>query len=174
MEVVVVSSRLAGEAATTSRHSVLDVVCVEDTDYGQAVASVWGGGVTVVNIEHDMQVTDDLIDALLDCPHPLCSWAYRVYPVSTMRPAPMWAHAVAQTQNGRLLSWPNFSVTARWISEGEQWADFSAIGFCKITPAAMADLIETGASWRWVEMAVNAAVTGPWHLHWPAVEHHHQ
>lgn len=116
----------------------------------------WLDGRPLVNIEHDMECSQSLVDELLACPHPLCTHAYQMH-----IPRDYWAHS--HDRDG---------MDGFWIAEGEEWATYSAIGFCKIAPEARVRPLERD-SWRGVEMQVNRAVEGRWHVHWPEVAHHH-
>jgi len=113
----------------------------------------------IVNVEHDMEYSDRLARELVACDHPLCTHAYRMH-----LPRECWAHgAVANAA----------TLTVAWGSEGEEWAEFSGVGFCKIVPSARVAPLERCPWWE-VEGTVNATVRGPWHVHWPAVEHYHR
>ena len=67
------------------------------------------------------------------------------------------------------------------VQPGDEFADWSAIGFVKIAPEArIAPLAE--CHWRQMEDAIDKAVKKPWHLHWirddqgraaSGVNHHH-
>jgi len=122
---------------------------------------VWGTDATIVNVEHDMECSDELIQQLLDCPHPLCTHAYKLYWPSTHQVRPHYA----QRDGG-----PNYG---EWIKEGVEWCGFTGIGFCKITPEArVSALVES--PWQTVDCDVTKATEGPWHVHWPEVEHYHR
>lgn len=161
--VIVVASHLPGEMPFTSgRWDVHPVECVGDFDYSRGLAEAWATGNTVVNVEHDMQVDDDLIGALVECPEPLCAWAYRLYAASG-------AHGTADG--------PIFPFTATepgpWVDEGAQWAAWAAPGFIKVrAPARIGPF--PGKHWLTVEHATNYFTAGLWHLHWPPIEHYHQ
>lgn len=136
--------------------------------YHEALSAAWDLDRTVVNIEWDVQWSHRLIDELVDCPHPLCTHAYQMHIPSTY-----YAH-------GWLPDDPTGRETAsriRWIDAGDEWANWSAIGFCKITPEARTGLLAR-ASWQGVEMSVNRAVAEPWHVHWQSgpqgVQHFHR
>ena len=162
-DVLVVSSYLPGGTPYRSeRFRVRRVVCDDVYDYSRGVAAVWGRGETLVVVEHDMECSDDLIAELVDCPEPLCSHAYELFWPSTHKPVPHYAHRTG----------PQPPAGGEWVSEGDEWADFTGIGFCKIAPEArVRPLVES--SWQHVDMAVNKAVEGRFHLHWPPITHDH-
>ena len=156
MQPVVVSSFLPGEGHYRSkRFTVRAIECDDAFGYWRGLSSIWDGP-TFVNLEHDLEVTDEQIAELLECPQPLCSWAYQMHWISTHLAADVYAHS----NNGQL------------IAEGAEWADWSAIGLIKIAPEArIAPLRQV--VWGQVEQAIAEAVSGPWHMHWPAITHHH-
>jgi hypothetical protein len=139
---------------------VVALPCSGDHDYSRGLQALWPTGQTIVNVEHDMECTDELIDQLLGCPHPLCSHAYRLHPVTTGRPS-HWAHRDGGTNYGE------------WVETGTEWCGFTGIGFCKITPAARVRPL-ADSHWTAVDCAVSDATEGDWHMHWPGVEHHHR
>jgi hypothetical protein len=155
----VIASHLDGEAHFTSnRFKVLPALCAGDHDYWRALAEYWDSGRTLVNVEHDIDVTDGHIAELLDCPHSLCSWAYECHFATTGKPQSIVAAGTGD--------W------AHHLQGGEEWADWSAIGLVKLTPQARTGEL-VGLPWGQLEKAVHKAVARPWHMHWPLVAHHH-
>src|SRR5581483_6657223 len=77
-DVLVIASHLPGEGVLQfDRHRVDPVECAGDFDYWAGLARHWDGPLTLVNVEHDLEASDVHVDALLACPHPLCTWLYR-------------------------------------------------------------------------------------------------
>ena len=136
--------------------------------YWQAVAQVWQSPEAFVNVEWDMEFSPALVDALLACPQPLCTHAYQMHNARQ----PYWAHGQMPAEEGLRRQ----AAGIQWISEGEQWAEYSGIGFCKITPQARVSAPER-AEWPAVEQMVNRVVQGPWHVHWgpsgKGIAHYH-
>lgn len=161
MSTVVLASHLPGEGHFRSeRHRVLAVPCVADTDYSQGWQALWDTDLTIVGVEHDHEVSDELVQGLLDCPHSLCAWAYLLHMPSTGG-----ASHYAQRDGG-----PNYGD---WIKPGVRWCGFSGIGFCKIAPEArVRSLAES--PWQIVDCAISRATDGDWHVHWPAIDHFHR
>lgn len=158
--VLVVASHLPGEVPFSSgRWEVRPVECVGDFDYSRGLAAAWATGVTVVNVEHDLQVDDDLIAALVDCEHGLCAQTYLVHPVSGIHDGP--AFPFVEHNPGP------------WVRYGTEWADWAAPGFIKVRADARHGPFPE-KHWLSVEQATNHLVTGRWHLHWPPVEHRHR
>lgn len=166
MRAVVVATHLRGEGHLRSRRfDVRPVCCVDELGYWRALDGLWASGVTIVNVEHDMQVTDRHVAALLACEHPLCSWAYACHWASTGL-----AHDVIAAGTGMRDRATN--PDPGYLTGGEEWAAWSAIGLVKITAEARVAPLRC-EPWPFVELAVHDAVKRPWHMHWPSVPHHH-
>lgn len=157
---VVLASRLSGERYfRSSQHMVVPIPCVGPLDYYKGVAAWWRTSRTIINVEHDMEVSDGLIQGLLDCPQPMCSWAYWLGIPSG---GPHWAHRTGKKP----------PCGGMWVETGDEWADYGGIGFCKITPEARVRPLPE-QTWQFVDIAVAEATDLRWHLHWPAVGHSH-
>lgn len=154
----VYTARLPGEAYKPSRYVATGVTCEDPFDYWRGMAVLWDLPVTLVNVEHDMEFSDELVAELLDCPHPRCSHAYQCDMSRTNR---VWVH-----------SYDGHGMAGTWVREGEEWAAYSAIGFCKLTAEARS-LPLGRAPWQGLERSVNDAAPGAWHIHWPGVQHYH-
>lgn len=153
---ILLSSHLPGEQPVSSeQYEVTPIECVAITDYWQGVASYWESDETIVNVEHDMEYSDRLVAELLDCPEPLCSHAYRVFLARYVR----W-------------EWAAWDAGLQYISTGQEVSEQASIGFCKITSAARVAPL-TRSTWKLLEVDLNKAVRGPWHIHWPAIKHLH-
>lgn len=157
---IILASHLPGAGHFESERFMVDPIeCSEPEDYWRGVAEWWDSYDVLINVEHDMQVSDDLIGALLDCPEPLCTYAYWLGPSSG---GPHWAHRTGRQP-------PCGGV---WIEEGDEWADFGGIGFCKIAPEVRVRALPE-QTWQFVDIAVFASVQRQVHVHWPAVRHDH-
>jgi hypothetical protein len=130
----------------------------DDYDYWRGFERKWTADDVIVNVEHDMECSGRLLADLLACPHSLCTHAYLMH-----IPKTHFAHSTRAD-----------AMDGFWIGEGEEWAAYSGIGFCKIAREARTRPLGRMTVWRGVELAVNNATTGPWHVHWPAIEHHHR
>lgn len=163
---LVVYSHLPSEDIYESElYEVAGIECVGNHDYWRGLERHWDKGQTLVIVEHDIGVSDDLIQGLLDCPHPQCTYAYKLYWPSTYTLGEHYAQ--------------RHGMNGAWVEEGAPICDFTGIAFCKVAPGAfkrgsLTD--EDHESWHWteVDIAVTKATEGPWHVHWPAVEHSHQ
>lgn len=160
---VVVASYLPGEGHFHSdRFAVLAVRCSGLIDYWEGLHSVWGTEATIINIEHDLEVSDNHIATLLNCPHPLCSYAYQCHWASSHMDHDIYPHG-----KGTRYDYP-----VRYGTVDQEWADWSAIGCLKIEKVArIAELRRE--PWALLELAVEDAVARPIHLHWPEIRHHH-
>lgn len=162
---MVVSSYVSGGVRgpyRSERYPVWRIPCAEPGDYHRGLQSVWEDGFTLCVVEHDMEVSDDLIASLLGCPEPFCTWAYALYFPSTSRPEPHYAQRVG-------LKPP---AGGDWVSEGESWCHYTGIGFCKIAPEVRVRPLES-CHWSHLDVSVAKACDGRVHIHWPEVEHDH-
>lgn len=50
-----------------------------DEEYFHVLREVWAAGETFVTIEHDIEVSPEMIDGLVECWAPWCAHSYRVY-----------------------------------------------------------------------------------------------
>lgn len=158
---VILCTHLVGAPSRPSaRWATTPLLCDADTDYAAGVAAAWSTDRVLINIEQDIQATDDHIQALLDCPHPVCAWSYLVYAASGIHDAPAYPFVARQP--------------GPWVTYGTEWAEWAAPGFIKIAPTHRRGPFPAHAHWLDVEHATNALTTGPWHLHWPPVEHDHK
>lgn len=169
---LVVASHLPGEGHFRSEHfRVVPVCCVGEFDYHAALAAVWESDETIVNVEHDIEVSDEHVEALIDCPEPLCSWAYHCHWASTGLP-----HDVIAAGTGRRD--PHTNPDPDCLTGGEEWANWSAIGLVKIAPEARIGPLRR-EPWQRLELSIHDAVKRPWHMHGNAVggadlvPHHH-
>ncbi len=150
---------MPGDARLESGYPVHDVVC-EDAVFGywSGLNEVWDSDRTLVNLEHDMEYSDDLVAELLSCPHPLCTFPYKVRPFGW--PGKTWG----------------VSFGSIWVTEGQPYASFSSIGFCKIAPEVREGTTLDRNIWSKVEASIHLAAVQSkrvWHVHWPAIQHYH-
>jgi hypothetical protein len=166
-DVVVTSSFLPGEQPKASDlWPVLGIECKGELSYWHGLASVWPTDKIIVNVERDMEFSDELVAELAECREPLCTYPYKVYP----------------SKLGRFI----YCATARepshedidphWIQPGDDEAVWSSIGFCKIAPEARVKPLDA-MFWKWLEHSVNRCVCQlggfVWHIHWPEIRHEH-
>ena len=154
-EPLILASYLPGEGHYRSeKYTVVPILCDTDIAYSQGLAAYWDHPGILVNLEHDLEVTDDQLAELIECGHPLCAAAYKCHWASTRAPVSVWAH----TRDGVFV----------WA--GDEWADWSAAGCVKMAPKARVGTIGE-CHWGRVENAIAHAVVGTWHLHWERDEH---
>jgi hypothetical protein len=167
-EPVILASILPGEPIFESEQfEVWPIECVEPENYWEGVAEWWDSDRVIVNLEHDVECSDELIQTLLDCDCAFGTWAYWLGIPSG---GPHWAHRTGKQP----------PCGGAWIETGDEWADFGGIGFCKIEPSARVrplwepkDDDDEPPTWQEVDIAVFASVHQQVHVHWPAVEHLH-
>jgi len=139
--------------------------CREATDYADGLRKVWHHDGPLVIIEHDMVVPVSRLRELLACSSPLCAHTYWIaLGVAGRRPMlsacinPLGPHGNARVAIGDSVAW------------------YAGIGCCKLTLKTRQAMGLPGlVTWTDLEVEVNRATTvsGPWHLHWPVLEHHH-
>lgn len=155
---LITASRLARDTPLTSAYPAEDVLCEGLFGYWAGLDRVWDTGRTIVNVEHDMEFSDDLVAELLSCPRELCAYPYEVRPSGM----PERVYSVSYFGWGTDDSIP--------------FAIFSAIGFCKIAATAQVGTKLTKTTWMRVERVIHDAVITDqrlWHIHWPAIGHRH-
>ena len=173
--VIITSSYLTGEDPVRSeRYDVHGIECKlkhGEFDYCQGLQDVWMTDKILVNVEHDMEFSDDLVDGLVNCPLPLCAYAYQVWPTELQR----WIYCATSVKSNGNLS---------WLNKGDEWAYWSSIGFCKIASSARVKPLDR-LFWQYTEHSVNRVVGkymdaggagNDWHIHWNdgiGIEHHH-
>ena len=210
--VIVTSSYLTGEEPVRSdRYEVQGIECHTEHgefDYCDGLQKAWITNKVLVNIEHDMEHSDALIDGLVNCPYPVCAYAYQVYPTALGRyiycatSRKVWKEEdEADYRMGHEGTNPSdlSGVNAfdrelgvrkvgdeyiSWLDEGDQWAVWSSIGFCKIAPVARTKPLDR-LFWMYIEHSVNRSVgkymnaggaNYDWHIHWnegKGIQHHH-
>lgn len=167
---IVVSSYITGNQPKHSdTFNVSEVECRGEFSYWLGLHQQWDTDKTIINVEQDMEFSDDLVAELLDCEHPLCAFPYQVYPTQLGRYI-YCATTTPPTTDGSVAD-------PRWI-EGpdDEWAIWSSVGFAKIAPAARVKPLDK-LFWQWLEHSINRVVTSyaglQWHIHWPEIRHHH-
>lgn len=171
---VIAASHLPGEEPHRSENfQVRPIECKDEYSYWQGLRDLWQTTGTLLNVEHDMEFSDELVQGLLDCPHPLCSYAYRVWMVGLTQ----WVYC--PTRGGH------------WIGQGDEWADTASLGFCKIAASAR-ERVPIRMPWKFLEHSICNAVgtvtllesipdgyhrpvwdETRWHIHWPEIGHFH-
>lgn len=164
-QAVVLVSYLPGEGLAYESEVSEPILCDDDYDYWRGWARYWGSDLTLIGIEHDMEVTDQQVDELLACEHHLCSWAYECHHASTGIGNVIAAGTGARSKH-------DMPPDAYYLHGGEEFAAWSAIGFVKIERAARIGPLMP-APWQELELSIEDAVESPWHLHWPLIPHHH-
>lgn len=165
-DLVVIASHLPDEGHFRSGRFTVDAACCTDPlDYWRAFARHWDRPETIVNVEHDIEATDGHVEALVACTRPLCAWAYRCHWRSTGLPHDVIAAGTGARDREQ-------QPDPGYLQGGEEWAAWAAIGLVKITRPVRVGVLRA-EPWQSLELAVHDAVTGPWHMHWPEVPHHH-
>lgn len=151
---------------------IVDIPCTSEGDYPRAWAENWDFDGTLVNLEHDLVPTLQVLDELIDCPSKLCTQAYKIYPLSTALDREVFVQRLASKDEVRF---------DRWVLEGDAHADYTGLGLAKLEAEVRSTIptsnIERYASWKGFDFSLSNLfhVQGKrWHIHWPAIPHHHQ
>lgn len=145
--------------AADGRWEVINWPCSGPYDYSDGLARVWSHPGDLLIVEHDLAPTIADVARIELCLHPRCAGAYWMSSVTTGRLRP------STSALNRLPS-------QDFVPPGTPWADLTGIGFARIKESARRRA-PVRAEWGWVCEAVNNAVGGPWHIHWPTIPHHH-
>lgn len=152
-------------------HTVVLKNCEGDLHaYEEGLKDIWKAETDIVIVEHDMLVTTEQINDLLNCPYIACAHSYYIYPVTTGLKEPVFAH-YNRNDDGELV----------WLDEGEQWSQFAGFGCTKLGRMARREVssweqnLKTG--WRDLDSRVSRAFNEAglrFHIHWPTIEHDHR
>ena len=119
----------------------------------------------IITVEHDMAVHPLQIAELATCPHPECVFAYYVGNTRDGDVTPELAHR--KLVDGKEVP----------IVEGDKFADRISLGLAKIDAAAWEGVrarpMVPRVSWRSLAWELSVRLSDQWHVHWPAVAHHH-
>ena len=136
--------------------------CVGSTDYATALRVYWELSGHMLIVEHDIVPTEEQIRELIDCPHPLCTVPYWLWPKST--------GLIDAIQSVRTDG--NFDVPP-----DQKFADFSSLGLVKLSAEFRASVGKPSiVQWNNVDIEINRLVSlghYRWHIHRPMVEHYH-
>lgn len=175
------------------------VSCTRDTDYEEAVRRLWGGPFVIW--EHDIEPDPTQVAALIACPEPFCAWDYPLYrseadlaryrafyaAVQTF-PAAMRDKVLASrrgqwlvdlylnhrgAESAHRVNLPNGRV--RWSLPEDDYADFVGFGLTKFAGRVPTPDWPPG-TWHDLDSRVSAYLADHgvrWHLHQPALIHHH-
>jgi hypothetical protein len=135
------------------------------TDYAAALEGWRRTEQRIIIVEQDMAVHPLQIDELDQCLYPACVFAYYVGNTRDGQVRPELAHR-------KLVDGAEVPIT-----EGDTFADRVSLGLAKIDPEAWRGVIRRpvipNVSWRSLAWELSVALAVQWHVHWPAVAHHH-
>lgn len=144
---------------------VHDVPSGDEYSWAEALEKLWGHGRILVNVDMDMAVHPWHIQDLESCSYSKCAFAHYINGTLEPERTPTLVHR--RMVGGELVP----------ISEGDDWASFIGPGLCKISAAVQDTVIATPrvphVAHRDLDGALCDRLGGLWHIHWPAVAHHH-
>lgn len=157
-DLVVLTGHLPDEGWQTLERYAVTTFLYDDGDppaKGLELGRWWPTSKTIVYFDNDAQISDAHVDALLACPHELCSWQFPLH----------WASGAPW--NGKLIP----------EDDGDGFAGYSPMGLVKLAPSARI-CWQMPHHWRDCEMAMCACVRGRWHVHGEPtgdepLKHHH-
>lgn len=167
------------KAYQSTIYPVVGVPHIDNSSYYEAIRSFWNRtGTPFINIEHDVEASDDRIADLLGCRHPNCTWAYRFSRTHHIEQDHGQVKHVGQMvqPDGPLYAQSNWYTDERGQHFGavkgptEITSVHSGLGFCKITPIPAPI---HPCHWAMVETEINHHIQ-EWHIHWPEVHHWHK
>ena len=138
--------------------------CTKPDDYEKAVKQVWGLDDLLI-WEHDIIPTLTMLEDLAACPWPVCAQAYKLYPATTVLPAPAYAHR---------------RTACEFINEGDEFCNLVGFGLTKISLDVQNKIdpnifdvntwrsLDTVFSLKMLSLGIRA------HVHWPEVRHNHR
>ena len=146
-----------------TRYTVYHYLCQGPYDYADAERYHWEGDHTLINIEHDMEPDDGMLEEMLACPEPLCGQAYWLSCLSTGRIESL------------ICAFMGDSFMP--IEFGDDRAQAMGLGRVKLTAEGRRAL-GTPARVKWNELDYeilrHIRSTGLlWHVHWPVCIHNH-
>jgi hypothetical protein len=152
---LVLSSYTEDSAPLACEHfRIIPWLCTDDYDYDKLFRVFWNANATLVNVEHDVRVSSDVLNELIDCGHDFCTIPYVLYPVTTG------------------LKEPTSSVSSNGV--------FSSLGCVKLSMArTKARVLWDSVCWNLVDFAVNNTLKQEiagfrWHVHTGSVFHDHK
>jgi hypothetical protein len=149
------------------RRTIIDVEIsgVDVLDYAKALDKALLEQTDLLVVEQDMAFSDEQVAELEECKHPLCVFAYYVGNTREGRIAPELAHRYLA--DGTEVPIPN----------GARLADRVSLGFARMKPEAFKGVIATPVvprvHYRDLAWCLSVRLAQPWHVHWPAMAHHH-
>lgn len=144
---------------------VCDYACDEFFDYAAGLNLVWPIPADLLIIEQDNIPTKEAILELVKCPARLCVPMYRLWPIRTGLPEPVWAHRR-----------PGKKDFLEFIPKWQEWVPFAGLGFAKISAEIKAFYPPPNeiTHWKEVDTAMSQIFSEnglQWHVHKIEVEH---
>ena len=146
---------------------VLDAPCLRDTDYAEALASVWDLGWDLLVVEHDLVPTLDCVRRLATCSGPVCAQAYPLHPQTTRLPRSVWSPKV----------WDGHRYL--WVEALAERADAFGLG-CTVLRGQFQRAVPASLWRRQPWWQLDTVLSGlarerrlQAHVHWPSISHLH-
>ncbi len=136
----------------------------------------------LINIEHDIAITQEDLNELINCEHDLCVFNYYIYPVSTGKKEKVLAHRtkilINLTENGRIRSILSNIIFIKPDYIGS-FVDYAGFGAIKIKKGLLAKLSISDIEKKWqtfdsVCSEKIAKIGMKFHLHKKILAHNHK
>ncbi len=124
---------------------------------------------SILNIEHDIEVTKKNIDEIEKCQEPLCVFSYFVYPFSTGRSIPFIVHRIKNKDKFDFID-ENYKM---------KYVDYAGFGFIKFKKGLLNNLhlTETQLDWKTFDSIISKKFYDKnikFHFHPTILIHHHK
>lgn len=145
--------------------TVIDVAAYSDTSWAEELEKLWDRGMSIVNVDMDIAIHPWHLDEFAKCQEQACTFAYSINFAYLPERQPVLVHRVRE------------GTSERNLEVGEEWADFIGEGLMRIRPELQASIVPTPrvpqVSFRDQDWYLCERLGVQWHVHWPAVAHHH-
>ena len=147
------------------RWRVVDVAAYSDYSWATELEKLWDLPGSIVNVDQDIAIHPAHLQIFETCPHDACVFAYYVNYANLPHRDPRPVHRVRVGDHE-----PH-------ITEGEEWADIAGGGLYRLREPVRRLVTATPrvphVTYRDQDWMLSVRLGVRWHVHWPAVAHHH-
>lgn len=144
---------------------IVHAASTDPYDYAKALEKALGEGDDLAVVEGDLAVMPHHLLELQRCMQPLCVFAYYIYPLR------------GEVRVPEIVHWDAPDRIKGPIREGDHWAMVVGLGLARMRREGLSGVVARPiipqVLWRDVAASLSARIARPWHVHWPAVVHHH-
>jgi len=134
----------------------------DDYAYWKALKELWGLA-DLLLIQQDIVFTEEQLNEILECEHPDCAFAYRLYPITTALPDEVWS-----VGENRLPE----RIRLFTIEEKPEFCSFASLGFIKLSKDTQRKVeLDAPVTWRFIDLeTIGKVKDAKIHVHYE-VEH---